>query len=214
MKDIRNLLLDCRAALRRSDPGFGDTPLGEALDDAILGISRSLEPPPPSEVPAAKPHAQRIAYAWQAAARELRASHPEFHALLSKRVFERLGEAVLDDADDEIERLHARIEALSEENAALRAAPAPAPAAAGGTSAAAQDFAFAQPQAPAADPHVPSRELLQAVADGRARLSDGHRDWCIAEALVLTGFERTPVQLLEDGDAGLVALVLRGTAAA
>src|SRR3546814_333693 len=105
MKDIRNLLLDCRTALRRIDKNFEDSPLADRLGEAIIGISRQHEPPPPSEVPQARPHAQRIAYAWQAAARELRATHPEVHALLSKRVMERLGEEVLDAAGDELEPL-------------------------------------------------------------------------------------------------------------
>ena len=30
MKQIRNLLLDCRAALRRADPAFAESALGEA----------------------------------------------------------------------------------------------------------------------------------------------------------------------------------------
>ena len=64
--------------------------------------------------------------------------------------------------------------------------------------------------APAEDPRVPSQALLHAVAAGTAHLSDAHRDWCLAEAMVLTGFERTPVQLMEDGEPALAALVLRG----
>ena len=38
MKQIRNLLLDCRTALRRADPAFADSPLGEQLDDTILEL--------------------------------------------------------------------------------------------------------------------------------------------------------------------------------
>src|SRR5690606_25575747 len=216
--DIRNLLLDCRTALRRAVRDFEDTPLADVLDDAIIRISREQEPPPPSEAPVAKPHAQRIAYAWQAAARELRATHPEIHDLLSKRVFERLGEEVLDDAQDEIETLRERLRLREAANAKLAheleharaavaaavATPAPAAAAgAGGTPAAA---------AAAEDPHVPSRTLLHAVAAGQASLSDDHRDWCVAEAMVLSGFQRTPVQLIEEGDAALAQRVLAGSA--
>ena len=119
MKDIRNLLLDCRTALRRADKQFEDSPLADRLGDAIIGISREYEPPPPSEVAVAKPHAQRIAYAWQAAARELRATHPEVHDLLSKRVMERLGEEVLDDAEDEIETLRGHLRLREAANAKL-----------------------------------------------------------------------------------------------
>ena len=69
MIEIRNLLLDCRAALRRADRKFESTPLAEVLDDEILRIGRESEPKPASEEPVAKPHALPIAYAWQAAAR-------------------------------------------------------------------------------------------------------------------------------------------------
>lgn len=219
MKDIRNLLLDCRTALRRIDKNFEDSPLADRLGEAIIGISRQHEPPPPSEVPQARPHAQRIAYAWQAAARELRATHPEVHALLSKRVMERLGEEVLDDAEDEIETLrgHLRLREaanakLSQELAAAKAAvaavaaaPPLAPAStAGGAAAAVQQE----------DPHVPSQALLHSVAAGVATFTENHRDWCLAEAMVLTGFELTPVQLAAEGDAALAARVLAGMPAA
>lgn len=216
MKDIRNLLLDCRTALRRAVRDFEDTPLADVLDDAIIRISREQEPPPPSEAPLAKPHAQRIAYAWQAAARELRATHPEIHDLLSKRVFDRLGEEVLDDAQDEIDTLRERLRLREAANAKLAheleharaavaaaaAAPPPAPGAGAAPAAAAA----------AEDPHVPSRALLHAVAAGQATLSDDHRDWCVAEAMVLSGFQRTPVQLVEEGDAALAQRVLAGSA--
>ena len=219
MKDIRNLLLDCRTALRRADKQFEDSPLADRLGDAIIGLSREYEPPPPSEVAVAKPHAQRIAYAWQAAARELRATHPEVHDLLAKRVMERLGEEVLDDAEDEIETLrgHLRLREaanakLAQELAAARAAAASAAAApvavAAPGSVAGMAAAFAMPQEE--DPPVPSRTLLQSVAEGKATLTASHRDWCVAEAMVLTAFERTPLQLVEEGDVALAARVLAG----
>ncbi|HEU4991932.1 MAG TPA: hypothetical protein VFT52_05535, partial [Luteimonas sp.] len=67
MNEIRNLLLDVRAALRRADRKFEATPLSDSLDDAILRLGRESEPVPPSEAPVQKPHAHRIAYAWQGA---------------------------------------------------------------------------------------------------------------------------------------------------
>ncbi|MGN6112198.1 MAG: hypothetical protein ACTHOC_04195 [Luteimonas sp.] len=220
MNEIRNRRLDVRAARRRADRKFESTPLSDALDDAILRLGRESAPTPPSEAPVQKPHAHRIAYAWQGAARELRASHPEIHALLSKRVLERLREEVLDDAADEIETLrehlrlreaaHAKLvhefAAVSAKLAAANAEGAAAAAAAGANAVAAP----AQAAATAGDPRVPGRALLEAVAAGTAALGDAHRDWCLAEAMVLTGFERTPVQLMEDGEAALAALVLRG----
>ena len=41
MKQIRNLLLDCRAALRRADPAFADSPLGAQVDDTILELGKA-----------------------------------------------------------------------------------------------------------------------------------------------------------------------------
>ena len=213
MIEIRNLLLDCRAALRRANRKFESTPLAEVLDDEILRIGRESEPKPASEEPVAKPHALPIAYAWQAAARELRSSHPEVHELLSRRVHERLREKVVDSAGEEIDALRTELQKseasrarLEQELAAARmeldiarSSPAMAPATMGGGA----------PQ-PARDPRIPDQELLRAVANGTAMLSDEHRDWCLAEAMVLTGFERTPVQLMEDGEAALAALILSG----
>ena len=244
MKDIRNLLLDCRTALRRADRQFEDSTLADQLGEAILRISREHEPPPPSEAALARPHAQRIAYAWQAAARELRATHPEVHALLSARVFERLGEEVLDDAADEIETLRGQLQLRDTANAALAreldearaAVPAPVAVMASVPTRPAVSFAadpytaagpaasdpfpggpsagerFAADPFPEEDPHVPSRGLLQAVAAGQRRLGDSHRDWCVAEAMVLTAFERTPLQLLEEGDVALATRVLAAMA--
>ena len=214
MTRIRNLLLDCRAALRRSDKDFESTPLADLLDDEIIRIGRESEPAPPSEEPVAKPHALPIAYAWQAAARELRSSHPDIHELLARRVNERLREKVVDNAGAEIDALRAQLQQreaacaqLDNELAAVRVeldiarrTPAIAPAGIGGDGVA----------TPAADPRIPGQELLRAVANGTAVLSNEHRDWCLAEALVLTGFERTPVQLMEDGEAALAALILAG----
>ena len=214
MTKIRNLLLDCRAALRRSDKNFESTPLADLLDDEIIRIGRESEPAPRSEEPVAKPHALPIAYAWQAAARELRGSHPEVHELLTRRVNERLRQKVVDNAGDEIDALRGQLQQreaecanLGQELATMRteldiarhaSAAMPVGPGAGG------------PVAPARDPRIPGQELLRAVANGTAVLSNEHRDWCLAEAMVLTGFERTPVQLMEDGEASLAALILSG----
>ena len=52
------------------------------------------------------------------------------------------------------------------------------------------------------------REVLHDVAAGRRALSRDERDWCIGEAMVLSGFERSPTQLLADGEAALARLIL------
>jgi len=62
----------------------------------------------------------------------------------------------------------------------------------------------------AAEPQdtVPSPELLAAAAAGAANLSKEQREWCVGEAMVLTGFQFTPVELLEKGDSHLARLIV------
>lgn len=55
---------------------------------------------------------------------------------------------------------------------------------------------------------VPTPELLGAVAAGAATLSKEQREWCVGEAMVLTGFQYTPVELLEKGDAHVARLIV------
>lgn len=62
----------------------------------------------------------------------------------------------------------------------------------------------------AAEPQdtVPSAELLAAVAAGAAVLTKEQREWCVGEAMVLTGFQFTPVELLEQGDAAIARKIV------
>lgn len=235
MKEIRNLLLDCRAALRKADPDFERTPLRELLDDTIIELRQAEDRrAAPQVAPAATANAQRVAYAWQSAARELRHTQPELFQRLSAKVLERLDADAPADADDEIETLRRRLEEretglkrVAGELAGLRTALATAVPLAdtlGGSEselaqqrlqlllqAVSQGGGLARP-APASsrEDHVPERATLQAVAAGQRALTSTEREWCIGEAMVLTGFQRTPVQLLENGDAALAQLVLDG----
>ena len=108
MKEIRNLLLDCRTALRKAHKDFDDHPLRELLDDTIIGLGelsvRQQLQATPATKPVASPVSQRVAYAWQSVARELRKTHPELYQDMSARVTKRLDEEVLDDPEDEIDR--------------------------------------------------------------------------------------------------------------
>ena len=115
---IRNLLLDCRAALRKADRNFEASPLREQLDDIIieLGSARDQQKLEQKAQAEQAPAAQRVAYAWQSVTRELRHSHPELFKELSMRVLYRLDTEVLDDPDDEILRLQ---EELRERDTAM-----------------------------------------------------------------------------------------------
>ncbi|WP_159016873.1 hypothetical protein [Cognatiluteimonas profundi] len=115
MKDLRNLLLDCRAALRRADPHFENSPLRARMDENIIGMSKAEDTP--KEVAAAPQtfSAQQVAYAWQQAARELHFTHPQLYAELGREVRERLQADTLVDPNAELVRLEARLRQLQAE---------------------------------------------------------------------------------------------------
>ena len=72
--------------------------------------------------------------------------------------------------------------------------------------------AVAQPgaaRAPEPQDTVPSPELLSAAAAGAATFTREQREWCVGEAMVLTGFQYTPVELLEKGDSHIAKLILQ-----
>ena len=63
-------------------------------------------------------------------------------------------------------------------------------------------------RAPEPQDTVPTPELLAAVAAGAAVLNKEQREWCVGEAMVLTGFQFTPVELLEQGDAAIAKKII------
>jgi hypothetical protein len=228
MKALRNLLLDCRTALRRADPNFARSELSEALDDKIIELGQNAEQ---AELPEPETRtAQQVAYAWQSATRDLRFSHPELHAKLQARVLQLLDVDVLHDPASEIHALQSKVQ---EDEARLRDAVAE-------LSALRQSLADAVPNVddkvpaaeaarlrlrmlvesatrggglPKAAPKDPAnvgltREELQAVASGQRTLGREEREWCIGEAMVLSGFQKTPAQLLAEGEPALARLIL------
>lgn len=62
------------------------------------------------------------------------------------------------------------------------------------------------------DIHSPGKVILQMVAAGRREFTPEQRDWCLSEAMVLTGFAEPPEALLAKGDQALATLVMRGKA--
>lgn len=63
-------------------------------------------------------------------------------------------------------------------------------------------------RAPEPQETVPGPDLLQAAAAGAATFSKEQREWCVGEAMVVTGFQFTPVELIEKGDAAMAKLIL------
>ena len=186
------------------------------------------------EVPIPETHAaQQVAYAWQIAARDLRFTHPELHAQMTEKVRKLLDAQVLDDPGIEIQKLQAEntaaalvSEGLRRELDELRQALADAVPGIDAKVPAAEAARLRMRQlidagsrgggvpAPAhkrgADPAelAPSRDVLQAVADGTRNFTREEREWCVGEAMVLTGFLKTPVQLIEEGEPALAKILL------
>jgi len=233
MNELRNLLLDCRATLRRIDTAFDEGPLRPRLDKTIIAMS-TAGPTRADAVAVAEPQsftAQQVAYAWQQAARELHFTHPGLYAELGDRVRERLGDTLVDPATEllqaqaQVQETQSACESLQRQLSTLHAALADAIALddddARGSAA---DCALrrvqrladgasrgaglpkAEPQRP--DALAPTGAQLQQVAEGAAAFSAGQREWCIGEAVVRTAFECTPEKLLAAGDRALAQLLL------
>lgn len=62
--------------------------------------------------------------------------------------------------------------------------------------------------APEPQDTVPGPDLLALVAAGAATLGKEQREWCVGEAMVITGFQYTPVELIEKGDAAMARMIL------
>lgn len=230
MSDLRNLLLDCRSALRRANRRFEEDPLREKIDEALADLGKGDD-----EDELAEPEtrtAQQVAYAWQIATRSIKLTHPDLYANLTRRVTDMLDTDVLHDPATEFLKLEAKLEvaASGERNAAkeladLRQALTDAVPLIGRDAigseaectqrrlallvqAAAQGTGLPKPVND--DPHdqAHTREELLAVAQGRRELSRWERSWCLAEALVMT--EMTAAQLKKLKDADLVKMVLNG----
>jgi len=170
--------------------------------------------------------AQQVAYAWQVATRDLRFTHPELHAQLTEKVRKLLDVEVLDDPALEIQRLQAAVAAMKSELDELRQALSDAvpgidtkvPAAEAARlrmryliEAGSRGSGLSPPaHLRAGDPvdAAPSHADLEAVAEGRRTLTREQREWCVGEAMVLTHFQKTPVQLLDAGEAALARIIL------
>ncbi len=231
MPDLRNLLLDCRSALRRANRRFDEDPLRAKIDEALNELGKEDD-----EDELAEPEtrtAQQVAYAWQIATRSIKLTHADLYAKLSRRVTDMLDTDVLHDPATQFLALEAKFEVANsaqqtaeKELADLRQALAEAVPLAGrdaiGSDAECTQRRVALLVKAAAsgtglpkpindDPHdqTHTREELMAVAAGRRQLSRWERSWCVAEALVMT--EMSAAQLNKLKDVELVKMVLAGS---
>lgn len=230
MSDLRNLLLDCRSALRRANRRFEDDPLRGKIDAALNDLGKDDDDDELAEPETRS--AQQVAFAWQIVTRSLRLTHPDVHAKLVTRVHDMLDADELHDSTTEILALQAKLETTStaeqssaKELADLRQALADVVPLVG-RDAIGSDAECTQrrvqflikaaeqggglPKQVNDDPHdqAHTREELLAVAQGRRQLSRWERSWCLAEALVMT--EMSAAQLKKLKDAELVKMVLAG----
>ncbi|HEY2344785.1 MAG TPA: hypothetical protein VGH80_02755 [Xanthomonadaceae bacterium] len=228
--DLRNLLLDCRSALRRHHRRFEDDPLREKIDAAIGELGKDDDELAEPETRTA----QQVAYAWQIAVRNVKLTHPDLYAKLSKRVHDMLDAEVLDDPATEIIELEQKMqvaavaqEGAEKELADLRQALADAMPLSGRDAvgnetecarrriemllkAAATGVGVPKPVPDDPLDMTHTRDELQAVAAGKRQLSRWERSWCVAEALVMTDMDTDALNQLKDIE--LVKLVLGGAA--
>jgi hypothetical protein len=54
---------------------------------------------------------------------------------------------------------------------------------------------------------IPSPEVLATVASGARRFTNAQREWCVGEAMVLSGFALTPMELIEQGDQKIATII-------
>ena len=245
---LRPLLIDCRLELRKSLRHYEQTDLAQRLEAALAMLAEPAAPvaPPGGAAASASPAAARsgpqVAYAWQMAARNLKASHPGLFNELQREVQRLLdaGEAFAD-AGAEIERLRqdleaaesaagaaklARMKATAQLSTVCKTLAAAAPhvpetgdaqatalariealARGRGATAGAVASAVAGPADPDAVP--PPAFVLEMVKAGERSFNKAQREFAVAEAMIVTGWQYTPVELLDRGERWLAGLLLQ-----
>jgi hypothetical protein len=252
MKDLRDLLIDCRIELRKLSREFQKSELCDRLDMAIQAVAAGTLAAP-TDAPPAEPApmersekgqtASQVALAWQTAARDLKFSDPAIHARLGEKVMRLLGAKSLVDPAAEIHQLETQIVELRKQIAAkekaahsieverdavlgalatavptlkdggdrlgvalarvdwlvAELAKGPAPTASGGS---------VRKAVPDPQDTIPTPELLSAVAAGAAGFTKEQREWSVGEAMVLSGFQFTPVELIAKGDAAIAQMIV------
>jgi hypothetical protein len=195
-------------------------------------------PPSAASVRQIKETSNQVALAWQMAARDLKFSNPPLYESLAKKVMARLEAKTLVDQVDELRQHEDTIASLREQQAATEkrrlaieaerdtllgalATAVPELSDGGdhvGVALARIDWLKAQvlkarpSMAVSAlneeESRVPNAETMSAVAAGARRFTDAQREWCVGEAMVLSGFKFTPMELIEQGDARIAKLIV------
>lgn len=179
----------------------------------------------------------QVALAWQLVARDLKFSQPAVYEQMSRKVMARLADKPLLDPVDELLAAEGAIGGLREQLAELErqrsALEAERDAVLGALATAVPQLgdggdrlgvALARidclvnqatrvataitPQTVAEEEsRIPSPELIAAIAAGTRQFTQAQREWCVGEAMVLSGFEFTPMELIEQGDAHIARII-------
>jgi hypothetical protein len=122
MKDLRNLLIDCRIELRKHIKDFHKTEMCDKLDLAISNAGR-LQAVATAAEPAIGANktlaTNQVGLAWQRAARDLKFSHPDLFEKLGQDVMRLLDTKAQVDPATEFEQLAVEVEKLKAEQATL-----------------------------------------------------------------------------------------------
>ncbi len=115
MKDLRNLLIDCRIELRKYIKDFHKTEMCDKLDAAIADAGKPQKTESVHE-PIIKDNktltTNQVGLAWQRAARDLKFSHPDLFEKLGQDVMRLLDAKTLVDPGTELEQLGVEVEKM------------------------------------------------------------------------------------------------------
>ena len=179
----------------------------------------------------------QVALAWQLIARDLKFTHPPLYEAMSKKVMSRLVTKTLVDQVDELRQAEANVAGLrqlqleleaqqkaleAERDTLLGALATAVPQLKDGgdrIGVALARIDCLKAQAAKAAPvvtvgtvaeeetRIPSEELLSLIAAGGRQFTQAQREWCVGEAMVLSGFQYTPIELIEQGDASIAKII-------
>lgn len=179
----------------------------------------------------------QVALAWQLVARDLKFTHPPLYEAMGKKVMLRLETRTLIDQVDELRQAEANVAGLrqhqAELEAQLHAMEAERDTLLGSLASAVPQLkdggdrigvalaridclkAQATKAAPVVtvgtvaeeETRIPSEDLMSLIAAGGRQFTQAQREWCIGEAMVLSGFQYTPMELIEQGDASIARII-------
>ena len=179
----------------------------------------------------------QVALAWQLIARDLKFTHPPLYEAMSKKVMSRLVTKTLVDQVDELRQAEADVAGLRQHQLELeaqqKAIEAERDTLLGALATAVPQLkdggdrigvalaridclkAQATKAAPVVtvgtvaeeETRIPSEDLMSLIAAGGREFTQAQREWCVGEAMVLSGFQYTPMELIEQGDANIAKII-------